>query len=158
MNIKNKKPFQNKSQNEINDEFSWSVVDDLINKKNIPLETIINYYIKICIDIIKDKSVIFKANEYIKAVINYYSYNFSNEKINSMQSKMIELFLDIDYNIFEEFQFIVHLDFLLILKYNEKNKQWEGKVFSLYIDNGKLYLPLYSSSPSSSSESELSLS
>ena len=41
-----------KKINEINDEFSWSVVDDLINKKNIPLETIINYYIKTCINII----------------------------------------------------------------------------------------------------------
>ena len=111
-----------KKINEINDEFSWSVVDDLINKKNIPLETIINYYIKICIDIIKDKSVIFKANEYIKAVINYYSYNFSDEKINSMQSKMIELFLDIDNICINNTNLYEIMGFLLFLLMNNEYK------------------------------------
>lgn len=111
-----------KKINEINDEFSWSVVDDLINKKNIPLETIINYYIKICIDIIKDKSVIFKANEYIKAVINYYSYNFSDEKINSMQSKMIELFLDIDNICINNSNLYEIMGFLLFLLMNNEYK------------------------------------
>jgi hypothetical protein len=111
-----------KEINEVNDEFSWSVVDDLINKKNIPLETIINYYIKICIDIIKDKSVIFKANEYIKAVINYYSYNFSDEKINSMQSKMIELFLDIDNICINNTNLYEIMGFLLFLLMNNEYK------------------------------------
>ena len=111
-----------KKINEINDEFSWSVVEDLIYKKNIPLETIINYYIKICIDIIKDKSVIFKANEYIKAVINYYSYNFSDEKINSMQSKMIELFLDIDNICINNTNLYEIMGFLLFLLMNNEYK------------------------------------
>lgn len=111
-----------KKINEINDEFSWSVVDDLINKKNIPLETIINYYIKICIDIIKEKSVIFKANEYIKAVINYYSYNFSEEKINNMQSKMNELFLDIDNICINNANLYEIMGFLLFLLMNNEYK------------------------------------
>ena len=57
---------------------------------------LIFYYIKICADIINEKNNIIKANEYIKNVINYYSYNLTNENVNSMHSKLVELFLDID--------------------------------------------------------------
>ena len=91
-NIEENKDFDN----DINDEFNWGIVDDLIINKNIPLEKIVYYYVKVCIDIINDKSKIFKANEYIKNVINYYLYNFTNENVNNMHSKMIELFFDIN--------------------------------------------------------------
>ena len=81
---------------DINDEFNWSIVEDLVFKKHISLEDIVTYFIKICTDIIDDKSKIYKANEYIKNIINYYSYNLNNKNINSMHLKMIQLFLDID--------------------------------------------------------------
>ena len=90
-----KDQYQN-SEYDINDEFNWNIVDNLFVNKKLPLEKIIIYYIKICIDIINDKNKILKANEYIKNVINYYSYNLTNENVNNMHSKMIELFLDID--------------------------------------------------------------
>ena len=119
---KNKIEKNNNKILEINDEFNWSIVDNFIIKKNIPLETIIYYYIKICIDIINDKSIIFKANEYIKAVINYYSYDFSNEKINSMHSKMIELFLDINRICINNMNMYEIMGFLLFMLLNNEYK------------------------------------
>ena len=53
--------------------------------------------------------------------------------------KTLELKNYFDYKSFDEFQFIVYLDFLLILKYDEKNEQWEGKVFSLYIEDMSIF-------------------
>ena len=44
-----------------------------------------------------------------------------------------------DYKNFDEFQFIVYLDFLLILKFNENNNQWEIKVISLYIEDESIF-------------------
>ena len=88
-----KKEYTNKN---INDDFSWSVIDDLIINKNISLDKIIIYYIQICKEIIIDNAQVFKANEYIKNVINYYTYNLSNENINNIHVNIITIFFDID--------------------------------------------------------------
>ena len=81
----------------INDEFNWNIIDDLITNKNLSLDIIIVYYIEICKEIIYDNSQVFKANEYIKSVINYYSENLSKESINKLRLNIIKIFFDIDY-------------------------------------------------------------
>ena len=89
----NNKVYQDKN---INDDFSWKIIDDLIINKNISLDKIIIYYIQICQEIINDNSQVFKANEYIKNVINYYSYNLGSEKINKIHISIIKIFFDIE--------------------------------------------------------------
>ena len=44
-----------------------------------------------------------------------------------------------DYFDFNEFQFIVHINFLLILKYNNKEKKWNGKIYSLNLEDDSLF-------------------
>ena len=87
---------KNKEKKNINDEFNWNIIDDLISNRNISLDIIIVYYIEICIEIIKDNSQVFNANEYIKSVINYYSENLSKENINILRTNIIKIFFDID--------------------------------------------------------------
>ena len=89
----NNKKYQDKN---INDDFSWNIIDDLIVNKKISLDKIIIYYIQICEEIIDDNSKVFKANEYIKSVINYYSYNLDNETINKIHINIIKIFFDIE--------------------------------------------------------------
>jgi uncharacterized protein YkuJ len=62
-------------------------------------------------------------------------------KINSNISIGKNLILNdyFNYNNFDEFQFIVYLDFLLILKFNEEKNQWEIKVISLYIEDNSIF-------------------
>ena len=93
----NEKKENSKEENDnINDDFNWNIVDDLIINKKITLDKIIIYYIQICEEIIKDNSHVFKANKYIKSVINYYSYNLNKENIESIHLNIIKIFLDID--------------------------------------------------------------
>ena len=119
---------------DINEEFSWSIVDDLIINKNIPLEIIVNYYIKICIDIISENSKIFKVNEYIKNVIQYYSYNFTNENINNMHSKMIELFLDINNIVVNNANMYEIMGFLLFLLLTNEYKYFQLKDLNYFLN------------------------
>ena len=90
-----------KSENDlyidINYSYDWKIIDDLIIVKKVKLEDII----KIIIEIIKNKNdinnnVIFKINEYIKTIIEYYSNNLTNNQINIFHLNMIELYMGID--------------------------------------------------------------
>ena len=119
---------------DINEEFSWSIVDDLIINKNIPLEIVVNYYIKVCIDIINDNSKIFKVNEYIKNVIEYYSYNFTNENINNMHSKMIDLFLDINNIVVNNSNMYEIMGFLLFLLLTNEYKYFQLKDLNYFLN------------------------
>ena len=94
LSIENEKNKEKKIN--INDDFNWNIIDDLISNKNLTLDIIIVYYIEICIEIINDNSQVFNANEYIKSVINYYSENLSKEDINILRSNIIKIFFDID--------------------------------------------------------------
>ena len=51
--------------------------------------------------------------------------------------------LDLSYNFnfkdFHELQFITYYDFLLILKFNKKRREWNGKVFSLCLEDESLF-------------------
>ena len=53
--------------------------------------------------------------------------------------KVINLKNEFKYNKFNEFQFIIYLDFLLILHFNSEEKKWEGKVYSLCLEDESLF-------------------
>ena len=59
-------------------------------------------------------------------------------KRSSTISKIIDLEYVFKFDNFDNFQFIVHSDFLLILKYNEEKNLWKGKIFSLDIEEDEL--------------------
>ena len=51
-------------------------------------------------------------------------------------AKIIDLSKKFKFDDFNELHFIVHLDFLLILKFNDEKNEWNGKLFSLCIEDG----------------------
>ena len=95
----------------INDLYNWKIIDELIAEKNIKLENIIKIYIDIC----KDKNFInkdniFKINEYIKTIIEYYSIDLTKNQKEIIHLNIKEIFNNVDYilnnndeNIFEIF-------------------------------------------------------
>ena len=57
----------------------------------------------------------------------------------SVDSKILELSKEFnEFKNLEEFQFIIY-DFLLILKYNNKIKKWDGKIYSLNLEDNSLF-------------------
>ena len=59
-------------------------------------------------------------------------------KDSSIYPKILDL-SKFDFKDFREFQFIIYLDFLLILKFNKKKDEWIGKVFSLCLEDESLF-------------------
>ena len=59
-------------------------------------------------------------------------------KEKTIYPKIIDLSKQFHYEKFDEFQFIIYLDFLLILKFEEKNK-WIGKIFSLNFEDESFF-------------------
>ena len=53
--------------------------------------------------------------------------------------KNIDLSFEFNYKDFKEFQFVVYFDFLLILKFNKDKSEWNGKVFSLCLEDESLF-------------------
>ena len=47
--------------------------------------------------------------------------------------------LKFNFDNFNEFHFIVYLDFLLILKFNNEKNEWNGKLYSLCIEDGTFF-------------------
>ena len=76
-----------------------------------------------------------------QSVLLFIDNEIQIRKIKSDTSVGVTLYLKkyFDYKNFDEFQFIVYLDFLLILQFNEQNNQWEAKVFSLYIEDMSIF-------------------
>ena len=71
---------------------------------------------------------------------------FSDKKINviklrdsTMYPQALDLPYKFDFKDFHELQFIIYLDFLLILKFNKKRSEWNGKVFSLCLEDESLF-------------------
>ena len=91
--IKNKEDIYE----ELNDSYNWKTIDNLIMGKNLKLEEIIKIYIEIC----KNKkdfknNDLFKANEYIKTIIEYYTNNLSKNQTEILHLNMIEIYMAID--------------------------------------------------------------
>lgn len=82
--------------NDLNNSFNWNSIDDLITNKNVRLEEIIKFFIEIC----KEKNIsnddIFKANEYIKTIIEYYFNDLSKNQKDIFHLNMIEIYMAID--------------------------------------------------------------
>jgi hypothetical protein len=71
---------------------------------------------------------------------------FSDKQINVIKLRDSTIYpqaLDLSYKFdikdFHELQFIIYLDFLLILKFNKKRGEWNGKVFSLCLEDESLF-------------------
>ena len=101
-----------------------------------------------CNDIIPDNSIVNKI-KLIPCVPEYKRQSFLafidkgiqifNIQDKTTYPKAIDLSKEFNYNSFDEFQFIIYLDFLLILKYNNDLNEWKGKVFSLCQEDESLF-------------------
>ena len=130
----------------INDSYDWKIIDQLIIEKNIKLENIIKIYI----DIYKNKDFInkdniFKVNEYIKTIIEYYTIDLSKNQKEILRLKIKEIFNNIedilnnnDENIFE---ILGNLLFILIknkLYYIKDLNHFIGKEENIQINIAKI--------------------
>ena len=108
-------------------------------KKNVKLEDIIKIYIDIC----KNKedlnnNDIFKYNEYIKTIIEYYTNNLSKNQIEILHLNMIEIYMTIDTivnnknNDLNMYEIMGYLLYTLI-----KNKLYYMKELNNFIDKNK---------------------
>ena len=99
-NILNKKDlneYNNKTENnDINNEYDWSISEELITKTKNELEEIIRCYIEVCIDYVTKSNTIFYCNEYIKNIINYYSVDLNKDEIEKVRLSMNDLYLNIE--------------------------------------------------------------
>ena len=133
---------------ELNDLYNWKIIDKLIKDKKVKLEDIIKIYIyDICKNIKVDKnqmtnSEIFKSNEYIKTIIEYYSSNLSKNQIEILHLNMIEIFMDIDAILKNEnnvdndssFMYKIMGNLLFVLL---KNKLYYMKDLNNFIDKSR---------------------
>ena len=121
----------------INDSYNWKVIDELITTKNIKVEDIIKIYIDICKENnFINKNKIFKINEYIKTIIEYYTSNLSKNQKEIIHLNMIEIFNDID-NILNNsnehiYEILGNLFFILL-----KNKLYYMKDLNNFIEKEK---------------------
>ena len=97
LTVKNKDNYNNINQGNINtkifNKFNWEKIDNLIIKEKIELTEIIRCFIEISIDLINKKDDVFKANQYIYCIIDYYSQYLNNEELILFNNKIISLFL-----------------------------------------------------------------
>ena len=101
-----------------------------------------------CNEFVSEKSIINK----IMLVPCYPAYEkqsfllFIDNEIHMIQinnknefPKIICLDKEFKYNKFSDLQFIIHIDFILILLFNKEEKKWEGKVYSLCLEDDSLF-------------------
>ena len=132
-NIKNKEDIYEG----INDSYDWKIIDELITKKNIKIDDIIKIYINICKNNnFINNNTIFKANEYIKSIIEYYTNNLSKNQKEIIHLNMIEEFNNINniLNNSNEYIFEILGNLLFILL---KNKLYYMKDLNNFIDKDK---------------------
>ena len=132
-NIKNKEDIYDS----MNDSYNWKIIDELITKENVKIEDIIKIYINICKNNnFIDKNTIFKANEYIKSIIEYYTYNLSKNQKEIIHLYMIEEYNNINniLNNSNEYIFEILGNLLFILL---KNKLYYMKDLNYFIDKEK---------------------
>ena len=76
--------------------YNWTVIDKLINVKNIHFYKIIICYIKVCKNIINDEKNISYINDYIKNIIEFYTTNLSKKNINLTRKEIIKFLKNIN--------------------------------------------------------------
>jgi len=107
-----------KLEEEILNEYEWENIDKLISDNKVELVEIIRCFIEVSIDLINKKEDVFKANQYINSVIEFYSKYLSKEEINDFNKKLILIFLEVNNlvvdNIFM-FEILGNLLFISVL-------------------------------------------
>jgi len=111
--------------------------DKILKSKNLDIQYLLNEKSKIdkillipCVYGDKNQSVLLFIDNYAKMI---------KIKDNSIIG-YLDLKEKFQFENFNELQIIIYIDFLLILKFNNKTKYWEGKVFSLYnIESDSLF-------------------
>ena len=101
------------------------------------------YFDELDIDSLKDKNIKnIKLVPCIKGYINQSALLFTEDEILIFKfkdpteaRKKINLKEYFNYNNFEELQFIVYMDFILVLKFDNNSNTWKGKLFSLLFED-----------------------
>ena len=121
-NITNKQELNNyNNQNEnsdINNEYNWSISEELIIKTKNELEEIIRCYIEVCIDYVTKKKNIFFCNEYIKNIVNYYSLDLTKDEIEKVHESMNDLYLNIEDICIDNYFMLEVMGYLLLILLN----------------------------------------
>ncbi len=120
--IENKKDlneYNNKNENsDINNEYDWSISEELIIKTKNELEEIIRCYIEVCIDYVTKEKTIFYCNEYIKNIINYYSVDLNKEEAEKVHMAMNDLYLNIEDICIDNYYMLEIMGYLMFILMN----------------------------------------
>jgi hypothetical protein len=115
-NEKDLNEYNNKNENnDINNEYDWSISEELIIKTKNELEEIIRCYIEVCIDYVTKENIIFYCNEYIKNIINYYSIDLTKEQTDKVRKSMIDLFLNVEDICLDNFFMFEIMGYLMLI-------------------------------------------
>ena len=109
-----------KLEEEILNEYEWENIDKLISDEKVELVEIIRCYLEVSIDLINKKEDIFKANQYINSVIEFYSKYLSKEEINDFNKKIMILFSEVNNLVVDNLFMFEILGNLLYNSINEK--------------------------------------
>ncbi len=115
--------------------YNWKSIDKLIVEEKIELIEIIRCFIEVSIDLINKKDDIFKANQYIYSIIDYYSQFLSDNEINLFNNKINSLFLEVNNLIIDNKLIFEILGFLMYTLINLK--LFYIKDLSKFIDKDK---------------------
>ena len=122
-----------KLEEEILNEYEWENIDKLISDDKVELVEIIRCYLEVSIDLINKKEDVFKANQYINSVIEFYSKYLSKEEINDFNKKLILLFLEVNNLVVDNnFMFEILGNLLFISIHNNLFKLNDLNVFINY--------------------------
>ena len=100
--------------------YNWNSIEKLISDEKINLIEIIRCFIEVSIDLINNKDDVFKANQYIYSIIDYYSQFLNNEEIILFNNKIISIFLEVNYLIIDNNFMLQILGFLMYILINSK--------------------------------------
>ena len=103
------------NNDDINNNYDWSMTEELIIKEKNDLDEIIRCFIEVCIDYVQKEQNIFYCDEYIKNIINYYSADLSKEQSDKVRNSMIDLFLNIENICVDNFFMFEIMGYLMLL-------------------------------------------
>ena len=105
---------------EILNEYEWENIDKLISDEKVELVEIIRCFLEVSIDLINKKEDIFKANQYINSVIEFYSKFLSKEEIDDCNKKLMLLFIEVNNLVVDNSFMFEILGNLLFASINDK--------------------------------------
>ena len=100
--------------------YNWKSIDKLIVEDKVELIEIIRCFIEVSIDLINKKDDIFKANQYIYSIVDYYSQFLNDNEINLFNNKINSLFLEVNNLIIDNKLIFEILGFLMYILINLK--------------------------------------